>query len=243
MLFAKVASVLLGSLLFSSSMPIKKRAVNVVTVVKYVTVVVKAGGNNNAVTSSSTESSTVATSTPVYNEVPYNYQYATTEQVVPTPEPQATQEEVPVPEATQELPSVTQTSAQAPSPTSSSGFDSADNVLMLSLINDLRSSVGKSPLAYSEPLMAAAQLQSQYQYDTNQMTHSNSNYDGLISRFAATDATCSSCAENVAAGYTSVSDVFNGWKNSPGHYANMIGNYNFFGWARVGDYWTQDFNS
>lgn len=55
--------------------------------------------------------------------------------------------------------------------------------------------------------------------------------------------------ENIAAGFVTGSNVFQGWKDSPGHNANMLGpNYRVMGLARVytagspfGWYWTNDF--
>ena len=55
--------------------------------------------------------------------------------------------------------------------------------------------------------------------------------------------------ENIAAGYTTAQAVFDGWKNSPGHNANMLSaNYKVMGIARAytpaspyGWYWTNDF--
>jgi uncharacterized protein YkwD len=57
--------------------------------------------------------------------------------------------------------------------------------------------------------------------------------------------------ENIAAGYVTGADVFQGWKGSPGHNANMLGpNYRVMGLARVFTqgssfswYWTNDFGS
>lgn len=50
-------------------------------------------------------------------------------------------------------------------------------------------------------------------------------------------------AENIAMGYGSGEAVFNGWKNSKGHYANMIGGYTHIGIGKSpGTYfWTQNF--
>ncbi len=55
--------------------------------------------------------------------------------------------------------------------------------------------------------------------------------------------------ENIAAGYTTAQSVFDAWKNSPGHNANMLNaNFKVMGLARVyvsgspyGYYWTNDF--
>jgi uncharacterized protein YkwD len=55
--------------------------------------------------------------------------------------------------------------------------------------------------------------------------------------------------ENIAAGYPTGASVFEGWRNSPGHNANMLGaNFRVMGLSRVyvsgspyGYYWTNDF--
>lgn len=55
--------------------------------------------------------------------------------------------------------------------------------------------------------------------------------------------------ENIAAGYSTAASVFQGWKNSPGHNANMLGaNFKVLGVSMVyvssspyGYYWTTDF--
>jgi len=53
--------------------------------------------------------------------------------------------------------------------------------------------------------------------------------------------------ENIAAGYATAQAVFTGWKNSPGHNANMLnGSYRVIGIGLVtggsyGEYWTTDF--
>ena len=50
-------------------------------------------------------------------------------------------------------------------------------------------------------------------------------------------------AENIAVGYDTGESVFNGWKNSKGHYANMIGGYTHIGIGKSPGsyYWTQNF--
>jgi uncharacterized protein YkwD len=55
--------------------------------------------------------------------------------------------------------------------------------------------------------------------------------------------------ENIAAGYSTASDIFTAWKNSPDHNANMLSsNYVAMGISRVyiagspyGWYWANDF--
>ncbi|OMJ16703.1 hypothetical protein AYI70_g6434 [Smittium culicis] len=235
----------LSALLCANALPVNVDKRKVIEVVQYVTVYVN--GDQAPAAPAPQEN---------YNYVPdYNNDYqvaSTTEQAAPTPEYQAPAPEyqAPAPEyqapASTQAPAPTQAPEQDKSQSSSSSSQSIestpDYVTMLELVNKLRASVGKSPLVYNIPLIEAAKLQSNYQNSIGSMTHSNSNYDSLISRFAATGATCNGCAENVAAGYTSVNDVFQGWVDSPGHYANLVGDYKNFGWAVVGSYWTQTFN-
>ena len=52
--------------------------------------------------------------------------------------------------------------------------------------------------------------------------------------------------ENVAAGYTSVPSVFDGWMASPGHKAQILGDYLYIGMGVSASptgtvYWTLDF--
>ncbi|OLY79410.1 hypothetical protein AYI68_g5455 [Smittium mucronatum] len=125
-----------------------------------------------------------------------------------------------------------------------SNLSSQDLAKMLSLMNQLRSENNKSPLVYNIDSIRASRVQSDYQYQIGKMTHDNSNFsNSLRLRVTSSGATCNGCAENVAFGQTSVESVFNAWKNSNGHFLNMIGDYKYFGFSKTGSYWTQIFNS
>ncbi|KAJ2843176.1 hypothetical protein IWW36_005642, partial [Coemansia brasiliensis] len=50
-----------------------------------------------------------------------------------------------------------------------------------------------------------------------------------------------SAAENIAWNQKTVSEVMTAWKNSPGHYANIVGDYNYVGFGVNDLYWTQNF--
>ncbi|EGG17598.1 hypothetical protein DFA_08594 [Cavenderia fasciculata] len=116
----------------------------------------------------------------------------------------------------------------------------------LDLVNQIRGEVSKEPLSLIVCMTDAAQAQSEYQASEETMTH-DSPKGGLSDRMVAYGmVNGTGWAENVAAGYQSDTEVVNGWKNSPGHYANMIGNYTYIGIGmKVSDkgtpYWTQQF--
>lgn len=51
-------------------------------------------------------------------------------------------------------------------------------------------------------------------------------------------------AENIAAGFSTAQSVFDAWKGSSGHNANMLnGNFSKIGIGKYGSYWTTDFGS
>ncbi|GAM19767.1 hypothetical protein SAMD00019534_029420, partial [Acytostelium subglobosum LB1] len=119
----------------------------------------------------------------------------------------------------------------------------------LSLVNKIRADNGKSPLKLSPCLMDSAQFHSEYQANTNTMTHDDPN-GGLYERFTVYGSTnyTAGAAENVAAGQQSDDSVVTAWKNSAGHFANMIGDYQLIGIGlqvsgKGTPYWTQQFTS
>ncbi|GLD92183.1 hypothetical protein PINS_up000716 [Pythium insidiosum] len=80
------------------------------------------------------------------------------------------------------------------------------------------------------------------------MTHTGSEGSTPQARINAEGFQWSSIAENIAEGQVSVSDVMSSWMNSPGHRANILGNYQFFGagmaeGAYSSKYWTEVFGA
>ncbi|OMH84740.1 hypothetical protein AX774_g1730 [Zancudomyces culisetae] len=124
--------------------------------------------------------------------------------------------------------------------TKSSSNDGKDQ--MLYLVNNLRAKYGKPPLTINPGLMAAALFHSRYQYSIKKITHENSIYPGLLRRYKVFGVHCTAGGENVARGQGSISQVFNDWVHSPGHFQNMVGDYKYFGYANVNRYWTQSFS-
>ena len=140
--------------------------------------------------------------------------------------------------------------AARPAPTSADPALDAEEQAFITLINDYRDQNGLGPLAINPELQDAADWLS------NDM--------GVIGYFSHTDSLgrspwdrmddfgysySTSKGENIAAGYTSAQSVFDAWRNSPGHDANMLSsNYVVMGIARVytsgspyGWYWTNAF--
>ncbi|KAJ2006187.1 hypothetical protein GGI04_001954 [Coemansia thaxteri] len=111
---------------------------------------------------------------------------------------------------------------------------------MLSQVNSIRAEVGKGPLQLDSRLNTMAQDHSNYQDSISQMTHDDS-AGSLGQRCSDVGLEWQGVAENVAWNYPDVSAVVTGWKNSPGHYQNMIGDYTVVGFGVTNLYWTQDF--
>lgn len=106
----------------------------------------------------------------------------------------------------------------------SSGNIQAD---FLSLVNAERASLGKTPLIANSQLESAAYLHSKDMGDNNYFDHTSQ--DGTIFSQRITNAGYQwrSAAENIAMAYGApdAAKVYGMWKNSAGHYANMIGDY------------------
>ena len=102
----------------------------------------------------------------------------------------------------------------------------------LSLINKERASLNKSALYINDNLTESAFLHSQEMGQKNYFSHDSfdgTSFDKRIS--AAGYSGFEGLAENIAyaSGPADASSVFTMWMNSPGHYENMIGNYDEMG--------------
>ncbi|KAJ2242749.1 hypothetical protein IW139_004377, partial [Coemansia sp. RSA 353] len=111
---------------------------------------------------------------------------------------------------------------------------------MLQQLNAIRAAAGKSSVSLDTRVNAIAQSHSQYQNKVRSMTHSDP-AGSLGTRYSASGINWQGAAENIAWNQKTVSDVMTAWKNSAGHYANMVGDYNFVGFGVDNLYWTQDF--
>ncbi|KAJ1569814.1 hypothetical protein HK096_001089 [Nowakowskiella sp. JEL0078] len=123
---------------------------------------------------------------------------------------------------------------------------------MLNLINKLRFDNDIPELKIDTRFTLVAQMQADYQALTCNLTHFGINNSSLQERVKLeTGLSNIYLGENVAVGYPDVESVFDGWKNSPGHLANMIStdfNVVGFGFADfqncsvdMQNFWSQDF--
>ena len=69
------------------------------------------------------------------------------------------------------------------------------------------------------------------------MTHTGAGGSNAGQRMNAAGFNWNSWAENVGWNYPSANDMLQGWVNSPGHCANIMGpSFTHVGWSRVGTY-------
>lgn len=120
----------------------------------------------------------------------------------------------------------------------------SDEVDVLALVNQHRAANGLSPLCLNNLLNQAAFAHSQDMLTNNYFDHTGLNGSQPWDRIRATGYKGSYFAENIAMGYQNAAEVFEGWRTSPGHNANMLSpDATEMGLARVGDYWTQVFGN
>lgn len=131
-------------------------------------------------------------------------------------------------------------SATAPTVGSTSADCSTSSPVaeLLCRINTYRKDNGKGALALDSSLSAAAAGQSQWMNSSNVFSHTGQNDSQFYERCGLAGTSCS--AENIAYG-PNVTTIFSDWKNSPGHNANMLGNYSAIGIGISGIYYTADF--
>lgn len=105
---------------------------------------------------------------------------------------------------------------------------------MLRLVNDFRTANGKKKLSYNKSIQAAADLRAKEALKKPELSHKRYDKNGNLSSFSSVfkdlglNISYTKTGENLAwRGYqTSPEDaakaLFNQWKNSPGHRANML---------------------
>lgn len=124
-----------------------------------------------------------------------------------------------------------------------------DEQAFLTLINNYRAQNGRAPLHVSYTLSKAAQWKS-----TDMGINAYFAHDDLDRTWVQRIRDCgygygTYLGENIAAGYGNAQAVFDGWKNSPGHNANMLSaNYTAIGIGKAivpgspyGTYWSTEF--
>lgn len=119
----------------------------------------------------------------------------------------------------------------------------ADASSMLCLVNKERKSRNLPLLLLSSQLTTSAQNHAKDMYDNNYLSHTSRDGTSFDQRIRNAGYTGGALAENIAKGQSSEADVMKDWMNSPGHRANILGDYTDFGSGNSGDAWVQDFVS
>ncbi len=124
--------------------------------------------------------------------------------------------------------------------------NTSDVTAIVGLINTERARAGLAPVAWHEQVAAAAMAHSIDQARMDRMTHTGSDGSDAGDRLTRAGFVWHAWGENVAAGYTSVPAVFAGWMASPGHKAQILGDYLYIGMGASASstgtvYWTLDF--
>lgn len=126
---------------------------------------------------------------------------------------------------------------------------------VLALTNQFRSQNGVAPLTLNLELNATALGHSQDMAQQDYFSHTGKDGSAPWDRAKEVGYEARTIGENIAAGYTTPEAVVEGWKNSPGHRANMlnpnftelgVGYYdlaNDTGSVNYNRYWTQVFGS
>ncbi|MEU3936335.1 CAP domain-containing protein [Streptomyces sp. NPDC029044] len=118
---------------------------------------------------------------------------------------------------------------------------------VVDLTNRERARAGLPPLAADPLLTTAAQAHSADMVARAFYAHTAPDGSRPWDRAAAAGSTRRTIGENIACGQRSPADVVEGWMNSPGHRANILGpgfthiGIGFAGGGRAGTYWTQLF--
>ena len=122
---------------------------------------------------------------------------------------------------------------------------------VLDLVNAIRAEVGASPLELDVTLCKAATMRALEMDCSGLFDHTRPDGSSCFDVLDTFNVEYWSCGENIAAGYRSPEAVVEGWKNSSGHYANMVNTgYTKLGVGMsnqgiggYGYYWAQIFTS
>ena len=143
------------------------------------------------------------------------------------------------------------TPVEEETPAEDTGSEPADTVAayeqeVFDLVNQIREENGLEPFVYNETLAETARAHSQDMIDRNFFDHTNPDGKSPFDRMRENGLSYSMAAENIAVGYPSPEAVVEGWMNSQGHRANILGGCEELGvglalGGSYGYYWTQCF--
>lgn len=90
------------------------------------------------------------------------------------------------------------------------------------ILNDFRADKRRAPVVYSQTLERVAQGHANEMAARGYFSHSGANGSSVGDRVKGAGYKWCFVAENIAKGQTSLGQVMTGWKQSKGHYQNMI---------------------
>lgn len=108
------------------------------------------------------------------------------------------------------------------------------------LLTTARAAVSLNPLAVEDRLTVAAQAHAEDMSANDYFSHTDLNGGSVADRVTASGYDWCWVGENIAYGYTTQTNVFNAWMDSPGHRANMLSASPTefgLGHASDGNYW------
>jgi uncharacterized protein YkwD len=109
----------------------------------------------------------------------------------------------------------------------------------LCILNSYRRANGKESLAYDDKLSLVALRHSQWMQSSGIFSHTGEGGSRFDERCKMAGAVC--YAENIAYGFTSAGELFEMWRESPGHDANMLGDHTRMGLGIAGGYAANNF--
>lgn len=129
-----------------------------------------------------------------------------------------------------------------PATAPSTGPTDTEVQTLVDLVNNHRRSRGLPALIWDDRVAAVALAHSQDMVDRNFYGHINPDGEGPNDRLREAGIEYSWWAENYCYGFSTASQAFNFWMNSPPHRANLESTaITHQGVGKVGNVWTQDF--
>jgi uncharacterized protein YkwD len=105
-------------------------------------------------------------------------------------------------------------------------------------VNAIRAGANRPALKRSNALDAAARSHANDMASRNFFSHKGSNGATVGKRATSAGYRWCMVSENIAEGYRDQATVIEGWRNSPGHYTNIVSpKAKEYGLANVGDVW------
>lgn len=124
-----------------------------------------------------------------------------------------------------------------------SSVEARDMLATVDLVNAERAALGLAPLVWHDTVAAAAAAHSADMANINVMQHAGSDGSNTGNRLDRVGFRWSSWGETIGAGFNSPGPLVAAWMASPGHRAQLTGDYQYVGIAMVRSaggtaYWT-----